>query len=358
MKIQLFPTLIVSLLSIIILPVLAQDPSGGFDPGRNSFQSWQDPDLAKVRVNCRNPAPAFNIPPRNGVVPEPDALPDSSEISAIPGILSAGESWELVWSWGGNNADGIIATDNGGVIFANNDAQNVIQLNPDGSAEIVYDNTNTGGALSLSKNGELFLLDRGLNSAIVKLEPERYIFADKFQGDPLDCVSGIMNDLMADAKGGVYFTISSAGLFYADSNGVVTKYGDIVRTNGIVLSPDESILYVTNGPVIVAFDVEDDGALTNQRDFVSLSEGGGDGMAVDSQGRLYISTGSSVDVVDTDGTLLGNIPGPRGLHGVAFSGKDKKELFAIVLNGGFTNNASQRIIKIPMLSQGYLGRAK
>lgn len=347
------------LLGFFSLPVLAQNVSDAFEPG-SSLQSWQDPRLPKVVANCRNPAPAFSIP-AGAVPPAPVAIPElppASDIVGIPNVIAAGQSWETVWSWRGNNADGIIATEDGGVMFANNNASNVIRLNPDGSAEIVFDNTNTGGALSRNKQGELFLMDRGLNSAIVKLEPERYIFADKFQGDPLDCVSGIMNDLMADSKGGVYFTITAAGLFYADPDGVVSRYGDITGTNGIVLNPDETVLYVTNGPVIVAYDVEADGALSNQRDFVRLSEGGGDGMAVDSAGRLYVSTGSSVDVIDANGRLLGNIPGPRGLHGVAFSGEDKKSLYGIVLNGAFTPNAVNQIIRIPMLAQGYSGRAK
>ncbi|PCJ41543.1 MAG: hypothetical protein COA71_08275 [SAR86 cluster bacterium] len=356
MKIQVT---LVSLLAFLAFPVSAQNVSDAFDPSY-SLQSWQDPQLEKVRANCRNPAPAFSIPTRTSlpglVRPEPQQIVSASP--AIPGVISAGQNWETVWSWLGNNADGLIATEGGGIMFANNNASNVIQLNLDGSAEIVYDNTNTGGAISRNKQGELFLMDRGLNSAIVKLEPERHIFTDKFQGDPIDCLSGIMNDLIADNLGGVYFTITAAGLFYADANGVVSQYGDVIGTNGLVLSPDETTLYVTNGPVIVAYDVEGDGSLTNQRDFVRLSEGGGDGMAIDSEGRLYVSTGSSVDVFSINGNFLGNIPGPRGLHGVAFSGQDKKSLYAIILNGAFGPNAANQIIRIPMLAEGYLGRAK
>ena len=351
--------LVFSLLMFFALPVFAQNIADAFDPGY-SLQSWQHPELAKVRANCRNPAPAFAIPqrpPQTGrVMPAPRQVVPAS--SAIPAVISAGQNWERVWSWNGNQADGHIATEDGGLMFANNDASNVIRLNLDGSAEIVYDNTNTGGALSRSKNGELFLLERGLHSAIVKLEPERHIFADKYQGDPIDCLSGIMNDLMADSLGGVYFTITAAGLFYADSDGVVSKYGDVVGTNGLILSPNEDRLYVTNGPIIVAYDVQRDGSLTNQRDFVRLSEGNGDGMAVDAEGRLYVSTGSSVDVIAADGRFLGNIPGPQGLHGVAFSGEDKKYLYAIVLNGAFGPNAANQIFRIPMIAQGYLGRAK
>lgn len=35
------------------------------------------------------------------------------------------QTWKVVWSWEGNNADGIIAGDAGTMLFANNDASNV-----------------------------------------------------------------------------------------------------------------------------------------------------------------------------------------------------------------------------------------
>jgi hypothetical protein len=99
--------------------------------------------------------------------------------------------------------------------------------------------------------------------------------------------AGVINDLTADSKGGVYFT--HGGLFYADPKGVVKQYGEGLRTNGVVLSPDEKVVYVTNGNSVAAFDVQADGSLTNQRVFVMLPSGGGDGMTIDSQGRLSTS---------------------------------------------------------------------
>jgi len=77
----------------------------------------------------------------------------------------------VVWSWEGNNVDGPIASDNGTVMFANNDASNVMQMDPaTGLAKVVYKDTNTGGAVSRSKNGALFVAERGLGSAIEQLE--------------------------------------------------------------------------------------------------------------------------------------------------------------------------------------------
>jgi gluconolactonase len=267
-----------------------------------------------------------------------------------------------VWSWEGNNADGIIAGDDGSMLFANNDASNVMKLDPtSGLATIVHRDTNTGGALSRSKNGALFLVSRGLNAGIVQLEPQRKILASSFQGEPLECVGGVLNDLAADSRGGVYLAITGGGLFYANPQGVVSRYGEAIAVaNGIILSPDEKTLYVTNGAVVIAFDVRADGALTNQREFGKLRGGqAGDGSAVDEQGRVYVATGASVDVFDRTGAFLGSIRGPQGLHGTAFGGPDKKTLFGIVFYGDWgTPSARNRVIAIPTIAQGYTGRAK
>ncbi len=341
-------------------------PSSAFPRG-SSMQNWQNPELKNVLAKCQNPPQPFSIPiagnsaNANAAPPLP-ALPSTA---AIPGVLAAGQSWKIVWSWQGNNVDGPIAGENGTVLFANNDASNVMQLDPStGLAKIVYRNTNTGGAVSRSKNGALFVAERGLGSAIEQLEPQRKMLANSFHGQPLDCVGGVVNDLMADARGGVYFSVTGvedSGVFYADPKGVVSQYGKgVPLANGIILSPDEKTLYVTNGATVFAFDVKPDGSLTNQREFGKLQGGdGGDGSAVDSQGRVYVATGKSVDVFAPDGKFLGSIPGPQGLHGTFFGGRDKKTLFGIVFYGGWgTPSARNLIIAIPAIAQGYTGRAK
>jgi sugar lactone lactonase YvrE len=276
-------------------------------------------------------------------------------------VLAAGQTWQVVWAWEGNNADGPIAADDGTILFANNDASNVMQLEPStGLAVVLYENTNTGGALSRSRNGALFLAVRGIGGGIEQLEPKRRMFVNTFQGEPLECAGGSVNDLMADARGGVYLAVSGSGVFYANRAGVLVKYGNVPQVNGIILSPDEKTLYVTNGGVVVAFDVQADGALANQREFGKLRGGqGGDGSAVDSAGRVYVSTGSSVDVFAPAGEFLGSIPAPKGTHGVVLGGKDRKTLFGIVFYGGWgTPSARNQIVAIPLLAQRYAGRAK
>jgi gluconolactonase len=330
------------------------------------MQSWQNPGIKDVLAKCKNPPKPFGIPisqsAKTNAAPPAPALPATA---AIPGVLAPGQPWKVVWSWEGNNVDGPIAGDVGKVLFANNDASNVMELDPStGLAQIVYRDTNTGGAVSRSKNGALFVAERGLGSGIEELEPQRKMLATSFHGEPLECVGGIVNDLSADARGGVYISVTGAaesGVFYVDPKGVVSQYGkDVPLANGIILSPDEKTLYVTNGATVFAFDVKPDGSLTNQREFGKLQGGeGGDGSAVDQQGRVYIATGKSVDVFAPDGKFAGSIPGPQGLHGTFFGGRDKRTLFGIVFYGGWgTPSARNEIIAIPTIAQGYTGRAK
>jgi len=338
---------------------LAQAPASSFDRG-SSLQAWQDARYAQISAACANPPAPFRIgggAADNSVPPMP-ALPAPD---AIPGVIAANQQWTVVWSWEGNNADGPIATADGKLLFANNDAANVMELDPaTGLARIVYEDGNTAGAVSRSKSGALFLATRGIGTGIEQLEPERRMLANSFNGEPLECLGGVMNDLTAAADGGVYFSVTGAGLFHADADGNVNRYGEVPSANGIILSPDERILYVTNGGEVLAFDVQADGSLTNQRVFGELRGGqGGDGSAVDQQGRLYVATGRSADVFSADGEFLGSIPGPQGMHGVAFGGADKKTLYGIVFYGGWgTQSARNAIVGIPMLAQGYTGRAK
>src|SRR6185503_6879093 len=159
--------------------VSAQGPSSSFPRG-NSQQAWQNPDLKAVLTECKTPPAPFAIPvqpasPQTTAAPPDPVMPTST---AIPGVIAAGQAWKTVWSWEGNNADGIIPGDKGTVMFANNDASNVMKVDPaTGLATVLYKDTNTGGALSRSKSGALFLVSRGLHPAVVQLEPKRRVFA-------------------------------------------------------------------------------------------------------------------------------------------------------------------------------------
>lgn len=344
----------------------AQSPPSAFKTS-TTLQAPQDPGYAAQIAKCNTPlptraagpapaAPAAAPTAQPAEPPFPALIPPPS--AAIPGILAAGQSWKSVWQWAGNNIDGPIPTDRGTILEANNDAGTVMEIYPDtGQARIVYDKLNAPGAVGRSKTGALFVAERGLGARITQLEPTRKVLADSYQGGPLECIGGILNDIVVDAHGGVY---ASAGgtVAYANPKGVVSVYGTVTRSNGIVLSPDEKVLYVTNGPTLVAFDVQADGALTNQRDFATFKTvRNGDGTAVDEMGRIYVGGGGNVDIFSPKGEFLGAIAGPVGLHGVFFGGPSKKTLYGILLYGQAPNRHNQ-IVALPLEATGYMGRAK
>jgi gluconolactonase len=365
--------------------VLAHGPL--LPPGA-SPQATQDPGYAALIAMCKTP-PATGARPGGGGRPGGAAAggnraggarpggaapaaapaefppkPADYTVTAIPGVIAAGQKWTKVWEVSGNNADGVLSEkkDGGDLLIAQNHNSAVVKLDNNGKVSTVYKDTRTGGALSMNSKGQLFIVERGLHSNVTQLAPKRQVLADKLpNGDPLDCLGGVINDLTADSKGGVYFTMG--GLFYASPNGVVTRYGEGLNTNGVILSPDEKTLYVTNGAfgapgTIAAFDVKEDGSLANQREFVRLPAAGGDGLTVDSQGRLYVTAGPNLVVVDTGGKVLGSIPAPYGLISAAFAGKDKKTVYAVVSLSDSTRLQHAFVYSIPMLAQGYKGRAK
>jgi gluconolactonase len=320
-------------------------------PGVQAARDSREPEVLKT---CKVPPPAGGGFPRRPPAAAAEA-PAPKTVTEIPGIIAAGQQWKEVWEVDGNNADGIIATRDGGILLAQNDKSDVLKLDKDGKTSLEFMGTNTGGALAMNSKGVLFVNNRGLNASIEELAPKRKTLANKFNGDSFDCIGGVLNDLTADSKGGVYFTMG--GLYYSDSQGKVYKYGENLFTNGIVLSADEKHLYVTNGMTLAAFDVQKDGSLTNQREFARLQGGGfgGDGSTFDAEGRLYVTSNAAVQVIGPDGKYLGLIPTPRDVISVAFSGPDRKTLYAVS-----RDNAQNKdwIISIQTIAQGPKGRGK
>ena len=298
-------------------------------------------------------------------------------VTPIPSVVAAGAKWTLAWQ-GTNNADGIVGTEDGGLLFAQEQPSQVSKLDKEDHVSVFLTDTHGTGALSVDASGRILAVERtctdpGRSAAagpcaeptmVGVLAPQRKTLADNFEGKPL----GRLNDLVADKKGGVYFTVG--GAYYANAAGRVTSLGDNIRANGIILARDERIVYVTNGDTILAFDIQPDGNVANRREFGKLEAGGaGDGMAIDAAGRLYVTSNPGVQVFDPDGKYLGLIPTPRAVISVAFSGAGKKTLYVVgsgslgpdgrefVTAEGVRNNA-KTIYRIPMLAQGFTGRAK
>jgi gluconolactonase len=283
---------------------------------------------------------------------------------AIPGVVAAGTKIQVVQE-GFKNTEGPIALPDGSLIFTENVTNKIFQIDAAGNTSVFLEDTKGANALAFDPMGRLIATRRepGFQGiAVIYPKGREAILADKIDGKPLDRP----NDLVLDKKGGIYFTDPGPhSVYYVTPGGRTIQVADgIVRPNGIQLSPDDRVLYVndTEGEDLFAFDVQPDGTLRNRRIFAKYlgvkktAEGvlsGADGMAIDSEGRVYATTNGGVDVYSPQGQLLGTIPvgtpGGRGPQNLAFAGRDKKTLY-IAGRGA--------IFKVQTLAQGYMGRVK
>jgi len=304
-------------------------------------------------------------------------LPRDVTVTAIPGVIAAGAKWQQVWQ-GTDNADGIVGTPDGGVIFAQEQANTIRKLDINDYDSALVKNTEGAGSVVMDYQGRIIAAQKTCTDpgrgnlpcnvptkiGIVYPEKDRKVLVDSFEGKPLTRPS----EAVVDRKGNVYFTDGAP--YYFKPGGPAISIGNNLRASGIMLSPDEKILYIGSGPVIYAFDVQPDGTVTNQREFGKLAAGNGNSMGIDAAGRLYVTSGANgVQVFSPEGKHLGSIPTPRNVVAVTFSGPDKKTLYvvgsgALAPNGkeftlaeGFRNNA-KTIYKIPMLAQGFKDRSK
>jgi len=289
--------------------------------------------------------------------------PASFTATAIPGVVAAGTRIELVAGDLGRT-EGPVATPDGSMLVSSRNS--ILKADLSDNISTFIEDSNQTNAMGWDQQGRLISVQRARgNEKVGVLYPPEQVttLADSFQGQPFNS----LNDLALDARGGVYFT-DTQGIYYLPPGGSVTKIIDEVpRPNGLVLSPDETTLYVHNkdGVYMLAFDVAPDGTISNRRNFARYKsvripghddpswdeDNGADGMAVDSEGRVYAATNSGVEVFSPDGELLGVIPVQWGAENnrirkpqnVAFGGPDRRTLYMV---------GAGTIYKVRTLSQG------
>jgi len=145
-----------------------------------------------------------------------------------------------------------------------------------------------------------------------------------------------VNDVVVDRKGRIYVTVPGAGsIYHLDSDGGNPRpvISDLKGPNGLMLSPDEKTLYVSEykEQKLHAFDVDPaTGNASNQRLFTQVeqpSDYGCDGMTVDHLGNLYCAGPYAVRVWSPQGKLLETIAIPESPTNCTFAGPGSNVLY-------------------------------
>ena len=182
---------------------------------------------------------------------------------------------------------------------------------------------------------------------IVRVESDgkRTVLASQYEGKRLNST----NDLVYKRNGSLYFTDPPSGLRRRNDdpkkelpfNGVFLLKGgklqllarDLANPNGIVLSPDEKILYVNSSAdrKIYRYEVQADDTVANGRLFVDMSAekepGNPDGMKIDERGNLYSTGAGGIWVISPQGKHLGTLVFPELPANLAFGDADGKALY-------------------------------
>jgi gluconolactonase len=299
----------------------------------------------------------------------PPAPPASITVDSIPGVIAPGTKVELV-KGGFRRTEGPVGLPDGSVVFT--EMNSIVRIDPAGNVSTFVEKSNAANGLGVDAKGRLIAVQRAPgNEKVGILHPpgDGTALATSVQGTPFNR----LNDLVLDRRGGIYFT-DAAGVYYLSPSGAVTKVIEgIPNPNGVILSPDEKVLYANNkdGEYLLAFDVAADGSLTNRRNFAKYrslrvaghadpllaEDNGADGLAVDNDGRLYVTTNLGVEIFSPRGDLLGIIPaiygGERNMlqkpQNVAFAGPDRRTLYIV---------GAGTVFKVRTIPAGIATRAK
>lgn len=243
-------------------------------------------------------------------------------------LLISGEEWELV-SEGHRFTEGPAVSEQGEVYFTDIPNNRIHKVGLDGTVSVFAEETGGANGLMFGSDGKLYA------AAGKKQEIVRY----DLQGNVETVVSGTTsNDILILPEFG-YFTDppnKQVWHFTFDGKKKVVDEG-IEFPNGIIASPDQTILTVndTRGRFTYSYQIQPDGSLAHKQTYGHLhvndesSQSGADGMAVDTEGRTYVTTGVGLQVLDQLGRVHFIISKPKAawLSNVVFGGPQFDTLY-------------------------------
>jgi gluconolactonase len=298
-------------------------------------------------------------------------------LAAYHAIISEGEEVQVLAD-GATSKPGLTFTEgpawvNGKLYFSNMyfDADfngdpsrsSLVEMDPNGSYRYISQGMQTNGIIPAA-NGNL-IVDDMFGHRVIEMTTSGNIvrtLADSYDGSPVDGP----NDLVMDTKGGIYFTDPQftpdavknqpgRTVYYRNPQGEVIRvlpYDDFAMPNGVILSPDGKTLYVNNTydhetwwnvasdkmNFVWAYDVNEDGSISNGRAFAELKltsdvldrgakTSGADGMAIDTDGNLYVASYAGLQIFDANGVFVGMVNTDTVPVSVTFGGANNDTLY-------------------------------
>lgn len=269
----------------------------------------------------------------------------------IPGIGPIGDIKKLHTDF--QFTEGPAKAPDGTIYFTDIPADRIYQISTAGKLSVFLEPAGHCNGLMVTADGTLYACS--MDGQLIKIDRKTKQVtpvAPEYMGKRFNAP----NDLVVDRSGGIYFTDphfrapeplpqGKTAVYYRSAEGKVTRLiDDLKAPNGVILSPDEKTLYVIPSmqAEMMAYAVKSPGKLGPGKLFCTLKqkEGqsgrGGDGLTVDTDGNLYITSGLGLQIYNPAGKLLGIMEFPEQPANVTFGGEDNSILYVTARTSLYT----------------------
>lgn len=278
----------------------------------------------------------------------------SASLASLALAITAGAEELLEAGWevrkvaeGCRFTEGPAVDTQGNLFFSDGPNNRIVRRAPDGKLSDFRKPCGRANGLTFDRQGRLVMCQSAGNGGgrrVARLEADgqETVLAERFAGQPFNAP----NDLCVDRFGRIYFTDPNfgepsdaaqpvAGVYRIDAPGdVKLLLRDLKKPNGIVLAPDESLLYVSDRGTqkLHRYKVAGDGGLTPDGILYDFApDRGVDGMRVDERGNVWAAAGQGATtglfVISPQGERLLHKPMPEFSTNLCFGGPDRRDLF-------------------------------
>jgi sugar lactone lactonase YvrE len=239
--------------------------------------------------------------------------------------------------------------------FANWGAAEIVAVDLAGNAEVVAKGPGgLGWSIDWLHDGRLVVTGEGL----MRVQPDgTSVGHADLSGLGVDN----FNELVVDGRGNIYV---NGGNDFAPGGGkppgiiaLVTPDGSVRQVadgiafpNGMVVTPDNSTLIIaeSHAQALTAFDIADDGGLSNRR--VWAAGVGPDGICLDTEGAIWTGVGSFgenlVGRVREGGEVLDRVRLDMPCFACMLGGEDRKTLFMLAADWRISDTPDDNIARL------------
>ncbi|MBL8191094.1 MAG: SMP-30/gluconolactonase/LRE family protein, partial [Acidobacteria bacterium] len=248
-------------------------------------------------------------------------------------VLLSGEGWQLV-SEGHRFTEGPVANAKGEVFFTDGANNKIFKVGLDGKVSEFVTDSNRASGQAFGPDGRLYAVNGIQQIVAYDATGKATIIAEGIRG----------NDIVVASNGNIYVTepnvpaIEQSNVWLIKPNGEKKVIDTGIKyANGITLSPDQTLLYVDDyrSHWVYSYQLQADGTPQFKQqyywlhvpDTVDISQA--DGMRVDRDGRLYVTSKMGIQICDQAGRVNVIVPTPNGrISNLSFGGADNDTLFA------------------------------